>query len=137
VTLRFDKYDPISGGFRGKLKLALAVATALDKERLFGVSVEAATGLLVLGGASTAIRGVINVRETKAAGDVVDVMTGGEIVDAFFLNDGTTATVLGTIYYVDNVTGAITATSTSNKQIGVRVVDTPDKGRIIVRVSQP
>lgn len=135
--MRFDKYDPISGGFRGKLKLAFAVATLLDKERLFGVSIEAATGLIVLGGASTAIRGVVNVREPKAAGDVVDVMTSGEIVDAFFLNDGVTATVLGTTYYVDNVTGAITATTTSNKQIGVRVVDTPDKGRIIVRVSQP
>jgi hypothetical protein len=134
---RFDKYDPISGGFRGKLKVALAVATALDKERLFGVSVEAATGLIVLGGASTAVRGLINVREAKAAGDFVDIMTHGEIVDAFFLNDGVTATVLGTVYFVDNVTGAITATATSNKAIGVRVVDTPDKGRIVVRVAQP
>ena len=134
---RFDKYDPISGGFRGKLKLAFAVATALDKERIFGVSIEAATGLVILGGASTAIRGIVNVREPKAAGDVVDIMTHGEIVDAFFLNDGSTATVLGTVYYVDNVTGAITATSTSNKQIGVRVVDTPDKGRMIIRIVQP
>jgi hypothetical protein len=134
---RFDKYDPISGGFRGKLKLAFAVATALDKERIFGVSVEAATGLIVLGGASGNIRGIVNIRESKAAGDFVDVMTSGEIVDAFFLNDGTTATVLGTVYYVDNVTGAITATSTSNKSIGVRVVDTPDKGRIVVRCIQP
>lgn len=134
---RFDKYAPIGGGFRGKLKLAFPVATVLDKERIFGVSIEAATGLVILGGASTAIRGIVNVRESKAAGDVVDVMTSGELVDAFFLNDGVTATVLGTVYYVDNVTGAITATSTSNKQIGVRVVDTPDKGRIIIRIVQP
>jgi hypothetical protein len=133
---RFDKYDPISGGFRGKLKVALSVSTALEKERIFGVSIEAATGLVILGGAATAIRGIINVRESKAAGDVVDVMTSGEIVDEFFLNDGSTATVLGTAYYVDNVSGAITATTTSNKQIGVRVADTPDKGRIIVRVVQ-
>ncbi len=135
---RFDKYDPISGGFRGKLKVALTVSTALDKERIFGVSIEAATGLVVLGGVSTAIRGIINVRESKAAGEMVDVMTHGEIVDAFFLNDGSTATVLGTVYYVDNVTGAITATTTSNKAIGVRVADVaPDKGRIIIRVAQP
>lgn len=134
---RYDKYDPIAGGFRAKLKVALTVSTALDKERIFGVSIEAATGLLVLGGAATAIRGIINVRESKAANDVVDVMTHGEIVDAFFLNDGSTATVLGTVYYVDNVTGAITATTTSNKAIGVRVADTPDKGRIVVRVAQP
>ncbi len=93
---------------------------------------------MVLGGVSTAIRGIINVRESKAAGEMVDVMTHGEIVDAFFLNDGSTATVLGTVYYVDNVMGAITATTTSNKAIGVRVADVaPDKGRIIIRVAQP
>jgi hypothetical protein len=133
---RFDKYDPISGGFRAKLKLALSVSTALERERIFGVSVEAATGLLLLGGAATAIVGIINVRESKAAGEPVDVMTHGEIVDAFFLNDGTTATVLGTVYYVDNVTGAITATTTSNKRIGVRLADSPDKGRINIRIQQ-
>jgi hypothetical protein len=133
---RFDKYDPVSGGFRGKLKAALSVSTALDKERIFGVSIEAATGLVVLGGAATAIVGIINVRESKAAGDMVDVMTSGEIVDAFFLNDGTTATVLGTVYYVDNVTGAITATATSNKRIGVRLADGIDRGRINIRIVQ-
>lgn len=133
---RFDKYDPISGGFRGKLKVALTVTTALEKERVFGVSIEAATGLVVLGGAATAIRGLIQVRESKAAGDVVDVMTAGEIVDQFFLNDGSTATVLGTEYYVDNVSGALTATTTSNKKVSVRVADSPDKGRMIVRVVQ-
>jgi len=133
---RFDKYDPISGGFRGKLKVAFAVATALDKERVFGVSIEAATGLIVIGGATTAIIGVVNIREAKAAGDFVDVMTSGEIADMFFLNDGSTATVLGTVYYADAATGAITATSTSNKRVAQRVVDTPDKGRMIVRVVQ-
>jgi hypothetical protein len=135
---RFDKYGPLSGGFRGKLKVALPVATALDKERIFGVSIEAATGLVVLGGAVANVRGIINVRESKAAGDVVDVMTSGEIIDAFFLNDGTTATVLGSIYYIDAATGAITASAAAgaNKQFGFRVVDTPDKGRIIVRCFQ-
>lgn len=134
---RFDKYSNISGGFRGKLKAALVVSTALDKERIFGVSVEAATGLIVLGGAATAIRGIINVRESKAAGAMVDVMTAGELIDQFFLNDGVTVTVLGTAYYVDNVSGALTATTTSNKHIGVRVVDDiGDKGRMIVRIVQ-
>lgn len=134
---RFDKYDPISGGFRGKLKAALVVATAADKEKLFGVSIEAATGLLVLGGAATAIVGVINVRESKAAGDIVDVMTSGEITDFYFLNDGTTATVLGTAYYADNVTGALTATTTSNKRVGQVVADSVSaRRRLIVRVVQ-
>jgi hypothetical protein len=134
---RFDKFPQNgAGGFRAKLKAAFTVATTLDKERIFGVSIEAATGLLVIGGAATAIVGVVQIRESKAAGDFVDVMDTGEIVDAFFLNDGVTATVLGTMYYVDNVTGALTATATSNKAVMRRVVDTPDKGRMIVRVLQ-
>lgn len=134
---RFDKYDPISGGFRAKLKSAITVSTAADKEKLFGVSIEAATGLVVLGGAATAIRGVINVRESKAAGDMVDVMTSGEIANFNFLNDGTTPTVLGTPYYVDNVTGAPTATTTSNKQVGVLVADSVSgRNRLVVRVVQ-
>jgi hypothetical protein len=135
---RFDKYSNISGGFRGKLKVAFTVTTALDKERIFGVSVEAATGLIVIGGVAAAIRGIVNIRESKAAGQMVDIMTAGEVIDQFFLNDGSTATVLGTTYYVDNVTGALTATSTSNKSVGVRVVDDiGDKGRMIVRIVQP
>lgn len=134
---RFDKFPQNgAGGFRAKLKVAFPVATVLDKERIFGVSIEAATGLLLIGGAAAAIVGVVQIRESKAAGDFVDVMDTGEIVDAFFLNDGVTATVLGTMYYVDNVTGALTATTTSNKAVMRRVVDTPDKGRMIVRVLQ-
>ncbi len=134
---RFDKYDPISGGFRGKLKAALAVSTAADREKIFGVSVEAATGLLILGGAATAIVGIINVRESKAAGDIVDVMTSGELANFNFLNDGVTATVLGTAYYIDNVSGAPTATTTSNKRFGQLIADAVSgRNRCIVRVVQ-
>jgi hypothetical protein len=134
---RFDKYGPVTGGFRAKLKVAITVTTAADREKVFGVSIEAATGLLLLGGAATAIRGVINVRESKAAGDMVDVMTHGELADFNFLNDGTTATVLGTPYYADNVTGALTATTTSNKQVGVMVADSvTGRNRLVVRVTQ-
>lgn len=115
----------------------MTVTTAADKEKVFGVSVEAATGLIVLGGAAAAIRGIIQVRESKAAGDIVDVMTSGELADFNFLNDGVTATVLGTPYYADNVTGALTATSTSNKQVGVMVADSvTGRNRLVVRVVQ-
>jgi hypothetical protein len=135
---RFDKYGPLTGGFRAKLKAALVVATPLDKERIFGVSVETATGLLIIGGAVTAIRGIINVRESKAAGDVVDVMTDGELINQFFLNDGVTATVLGNPLYIDAATGAISNSAAAgvNKLFGFRVADSPDKGRVIVRCVQ-
>lgn len=139
---RFDKYDPISGGFRAKLKAALTISTAADKEKLWYVSIEAATGLLVVGGAiaATAVRGIINVRESKAAGDIVDVMTHGEIINFNFLNDGVTATILGTPYYADNTAGGggLTATTTTNKQVGVLVADSVSgRNRLVVRCMQP
>lgn len=138
---RFDKYGPITGGFRGKLKAAVTVSTAADREKLFYVSIEAATGLVVVGGAiaATAVRGIINVRESKAAGDIVDVMTSGEIADFNFLNDGVTATVLGTPYYADNTAGGggLTATATTNKQVGILVADSVSgRNRLVVRVVQ-
>lgn len=140
---RFDKYDPVSGGFRAKLKLAFVVTgataaiTAVNKERLFGVSIEAATGLLLIGGAVGAVRGVVNIREDKAAGDIVDVMTAGEIINFHFLNDGTTPTVLGTPYHADAATGAPTATAASNKGIGFLVADSvAGRNRLVVRCVQ-
>jgi hypothetical protein len=140
---RFDKYDGVAGGFRAKLKLAFVVTgatpaiTAVNRERLFGVSIEAATGLLLIGGAAGAVRGVVNIREDKAAGDMVDVMTMGEIINFNFLNDGTTATVLGTPYHSDAATGAPTATAASNKGIGVLIADSVSgRNRLIVRMIQ-
>lgn len=140
---RFDKYDPISGGFRAKLKLAFVVTgatpaiTAVNKERIFGVSIEAATGLVLIGGAIGAVRGVVNIREDKAAGDIVDVMTSGEIINFHFLNDGTTPSVLGTPYHADAATGAPTTVSAANKGIGVLIADSvAGRNRLIVRMVQ-
>jgi hypothetical protein len=140
---RFDKYDPIAGGFRGKLKLAFVVTgatpaiTAVNKERLFGVSIEAATGLVLIGGAVGAVRGIVNIREDHAAGDMVDVMSSGEVINFNFLNDGTTPTVLGTPYHADAATGAPTATAASNKGIGFLIADSVSgRNRLIVRCIQ-
>lgn len=134
TTSRYDKYDSRAGGFRGILAAAWP---ASDVGKLYGVSIDG-TGKVAKGGAATAVVGVVVINEAKNAGDTVDVMTHGEIADFNFLNDGTTATVVGTVYYADNAAaGAPTATATSNKRIGQRVLDNPDKGRLIVRVVQP
>lgn len=141
---RYDKYSPVAGGFRGKLKSALTISTAFDKEKVWYVSIEAATGLVVVGGviAATAVRGVLIVKESKAAGDMVDVMTHGEIADFSLLNDGVTATVLGTPYYADNTAGGggLTANATTNKQVGILVADSVGgvgaRNRLLVRVVQ-
>lgn len=132
LTARYDKYDPISGGFRARLNAAW---TSTDINKVVGVSINS-SGRVVKGGAATAVVGVVVIREAKNAGDVVDVMTSGEIADVATLNDGTTATVDGTVYYADATTGDITATATSNKRIGQLVDGGLGQNRLIVRVVQ-
>lgn len=76
---RFDKYEPRSGGFRGKLEAAIAagqVGTPL------GVWINA-SGRVQVGGAAAAtdIVGVVCAVRPMSAREPIDVMTGGEIAD--------------------------------------------------------
>jgi hypothetical protein len=132
LLARYDKYDGKSGGFRAKLNAAWSSA---DVKKVIGVSING-SGRIVKGGAATAIVGVVVIGEAKAAGDVVDVMTSGEIVDFFLLNDNSTATVAGTVYYADAATGDLTATATSNKRVGQLLETVDGVSRLIVRVVQ-
>jgi hypothetical protein len=127
---RFDKYDPVDGGFRAPLNAAVPAA---DAGKIIGVSLNA-SGKVVYGAATAAaIKGVICPVGAMAAGDPVDVMTDGEIVAAT-LNDGTTALTAGTDYFATATAanGAITATATSNQYIG----HTVEPDRLIVRVGR-
>lgn len=119
---RFDKYDPVSGGFRAPLLAALVTA---DVGKVLGVSIDTA-GKVVIGGAAAAdIVGVICAVRAMAAGEPIDVMTSGEIDDATYSGGGATATG-------DRVYAATTgATSTTNTgHIVGRVIQV---GRIVVR----
>jgi hypothetical protein len=89
---RYDKYDPISGGFRAKLN---ADWPKDDEGIPFGVSLNA-NGRVVQGTAGqSGLVGVLVVDKTPGtiphlkAGDVVDVMTAGEIVECEDLDPGT------------------------------------------------
>jgi len=77
---RYDKYDPVSGGFRAPLNAAIV---STDKDKIFAVSINT-SGKVVLGAptAETQIIGVIIAVRAMAAGDIIDVMTSGEIVEA-------------------------------------------------------
>jgi hypothetical protein len=115
---RYDKYDPISGGFRAPLNADWADA---DVGVVFGVGLNS-SGRVVKGAGQTGLRAVLVVdAKGKKAGDIVDCMTQGEIVEV--------ALVAGTKYVANTGTGVLaTATGT---EIGYTVEAT----RLIVRVN--
>jgi len=142
---RYDKYDPISGGSRARLNASL---TLTNGSFIGAVSLNA-SGRVVAGTAGgSGLFGVLvkNVARGPAgqyqanpfdgtpnpyapvgnqAGDVVDVMQSGDIVDldkAVFL--------AGRKVYA-TAAGALTLTSTGNIAVGWTV----EAGRLVVRVS--
>lgn len=123
---RYDKYNPISGGFRAKLAGAWSSS---DVGKIFGVGLDT-SGRVVKGAGNTGIVGVVVVNRAMAAGDVVDVMQHGEIVDAT-MSDGTTALTAGTPYYFVVATGLLSATATAQPKVGFTVETT----RLVVRMA--
>jgi len=102
---RFDKYDPVSGGFRAKLGFAIASG---DVGVPKGVQIDG-SGLVQLGGAAVGdIKGVICPSQVMSAGDVIDVMTSGEIVDV----SGLTGVAAGDDVYAAIADGVISDTNT-------------------------
>jgi len=123
---RYDKYDPVSGGFRAPSAIAWVEA---DLAKIFAVGLDT-SGNVVKGGGNTGIIGVIVLTKAKAIGEIVDVMTSGEIVGAA-LSDGTTGLTAGTAYYGVIASGLLSATATANKKVG----HTVEAGRLVVRVA--
>lgn len=140
---RYDKYEPIAGGFRAPLAADLTFSAAGE----FGpkaVSLDA-NGRVVVGtaGQSGAVGVVVkNVPKYPnlgnvpgqinsgvfiggIAGDIVDVMTSGEIVDVPGL-------VAGQTYYAAT-DGSLTATAPATGVNGYRVGHTVEAGRLVVR----
>lgn len=116
---RYDKYEPYANGFRALLKLDF-----IDPAKYkvpFGVGLDA-DGLVVVGNGNTGIVGILILTEHRDAGDVVDVMTGGEVVNF--------GGVAGTKYFADPTTGVINTTSAAGK---TPVGFTAEATRLIVR----
>lgn len=116
--MRYDKYDPISGGFRAPLEEAIASA---DAGTLIAVGLNA-SGRVVVGGGQTGVKGVFVPDHAMAAGDIADVMTDGEIVDV-------TGLAAGTNYYGDAATGAAGVDNTDT-YLG----HTVEAERLVIRV---
>lgn len=113
---RYDKYDPMSGGFRA----SLAVDTVAGEEfTLFAVGLDA-NGRVVKGTGNTGVKGAYIAHGKKHAGDIVDVMTDGDIVEI-------AAQTAGTNLY-GSAAGAITKVNTDT-YLGCTVEAT----RLVVR----
>jgi hypothetical protein len=124
VAARYDKYDPISGGFRAPLNADWLDA---DVGIPFAVGLNA-SGKVVKGAGQTGVRGVLVIDKIGfKANDIVDCMTSGEIVDI------TSPTlVAGQKYGGVNASGVIGAAGAG---AGFEVGFTVEATRLIVRVS--
>lgn len=116
---RFDKYDPISGGFRAPLA---ADWLSADLEEVIPVGLDA-NGRVVKGAGNTGVKGVVALTKLAYTGDVVDVMTDGEIVEVDGLAAGTN--------YFGSAAGGVTTTNTDTA-LGCTV----EASRLVVRVAR-
>jgi hypothetical protein len=121
---RFDKIVQV---FRAKMEDAILAA---DANKVFGVSINSNGRVQVDSAAATDVVGVICPTRGMAAGEVIDVMTHGEIVE-FTETDGDASTA-GTKYYAAFATGLVSATATGSPKF---VGETVEVGRLIVQVS--
>lgn len=124
---RYDKYDPISGGLRAILAADWAAADGTP----VGVGLDA-TGKVVPGAGTTGVLGVcVVVVGTNGlpakAGDVVDIMTHGEILEVG--DTGFTGRAAGIPVYVVPGTGALTNVATANIKVGYMA----ESDRLVVR----
>lgn len=126
---RIDKYDPVSGGFRAPLAAAILAA---DKDKVQAVSIDA-NGRAAIGGAAvTAISGLICPGKAMAAGEQVDAMTAGEILEATATGGGALTVGAPVFAHAD---GTIDSTATAGVAVGI-VVQTAGSAvpRLVVRV---
>jgi len=118
---RYDKYDPMNGGYRAPLAADFLSA---NLEKILGVGHDS-VGRCVIGAGQSGVTGVLVLTKARKAGEIIDIMTSGEIIEF-----GPTVGVAGVdfglpgkVYYADsagNVVGGldevqtITATSGSS-----------------------
>lgn len=135
---RYDKYDPKDGGFRAPLNAAWNAtsgpAGVTDLNRVIVVAVNGSGRIIKAASAGAAV-GVVVLGSAKAAGDIVDVMTDGEIVELAAADiQGGTAPTAGTKYYFDATAARLTATApTPAGTNGFYVGHTVEAGRLVVR----
>lgn len=128
---RFDKYNPVSGGFRARLGFAPSAAEVGD---VIAVTING-SGLVVKTTAATDVcEGVICLSSLLNQGDVVDVMTDGEVVD-ITANDNVTGAATGAVAYA-GASGAVNVTAPGSGVNGTKIGRFIEAWRLVVRVGR-
>lgn len=124
---RYDKYDPNVGGFRGPLAADLTATEKTGNGNPLAAGLDV-NGRVVVGATAAASTsgtvGLICTTRDMKAGDIVDVMTAGEVVEM-------TGTVAGTRYAL-LANGTVGAGGAGLLNIGWTVEAT----RLVVRCGQ-
>lgn len=135
---RYDKVDPISGSFRAKLNAAWTAtsgpSSVTDLNRILVVGINT-SGLIVKAASVAAASGILIVHDVSAAaGDVMDVMTDGEVVEisGADMQSGTAPTAGQKLYY-DATASRLTATAPTAGTEGFYVGQVIEAGRLVVR----
>lgn len=118
---RFDKYNGFVGGHRLPLNAAMS-ATGDDIGKVQAVGVNTSGKVIIGSAATTGIFGLICPTKVMAAGDPIDVMRLGEIMDSVKTAAGGAWTV-GDIVYA-HADGTLDAVSTAGVAVG-RIVEGP------------
>lgn len=134
---RYDKYDPMVGGFRAPLAAnwgytaSLPDKTHADLGKIFAVGLNTSGQIVKWDNASSKFCGVMVLTLPQAAGAIVDIMTSGEIVEVADAEvAGTTGAGLAVYADVDVTTGVPNVASTTGDFYVGRFVEAT---RLIVR----
>jgi hypothetical protein len=136
---RYDKYDPMVGGFRAPLLANWAYTASVpdkthaDLNKIFAVGIDAAGKVSKLGsGATATFVGIMVLTLPKAAGEIVDIMTAGELVEVADAEIAGAATGPGLPVFTDPAV-ATGVTTTSFVANGLYVGRFVEAGRLVVR----
>jgi len=127
---RFDKYDPVSGGFRARLGFAPSAGEVGD---VIAVNLNG-SGQVIKAASADLCEGVIVLSSLLSLGDVVDVMTHGEIVD-ITASDNVTGAAAGAVAFA-GASGAVGVTAPGTGANSTRIGRFVEAWRLIVRVQK-
>lgn len=134
---RYDKYNPVSGGFRAPLYAAMTATSGpggvTDLNRIHVVAINSSGRVIKATSVATA-SGIMIITSAKAAGDIVDVMTHGEIVEMDGADiQGGTAEAAGDKLYLDTTASRLANTAPAAGAVGFYVGQLIEADRLVVR----
>lgn len=135
---RYDKYNPISGGFRAALNAAWTAtsgpAGVSDLNRILCVGING-SGRIVKATTALTAAGIMIVHVTpRGIADVMDVMTHGEVVEISGTDmQSGVAPVAGDRLYLDATASRLATTAPGAGVNGFYVGQVIEAGRLVVR----